>query len=314
MENIPYQAYSESATKITNSLRQIHGRLRSDGVTCFFDPYLEAEALGATIDWGAASGVSQLSWPSPQQKGHLPPGIRPPEDAVGAGRVPVAIDVTRRCASLYGERAVVMAGVSGPLTLAARLTQMDGDVFEYSDLPQDAIELAATTTRVIATALANAGANAILINEQVPAAMTEEVLESWAEHLDPIFNAIRFFEALPVWTLTGLNGENQNVTLARSWNAVVCPAIEAAVDRPAAQTGFDPVALPEAASEHLMGVALPMNSFEPDRTTDDEFDRIVDCCLTMTPAVLTTDGDLSPTADAKRLSRISRWITESAAT
>ena len=50
IENPPLPAYLTNPTKITNAQRQIRTRLRSDGVSCYFDPNLEAEALGATIE------------------------------------------------------------------------------------------------------------------------------------------------------------------------------------------------------------------------------------------------------------------------
>ncbi len=49
VENVPLGMFLRNPTKIASSLRQIRSHLRSDGVACYFDPYLEVEALGATL-------------------------------------------------------------------------------------------------------------------------------------------------------------------------------------------------------------------------------------------------------------------------
>ena len=51
VENISLRNFLTNPTKISNALRQIRTHLRRDGVTCYFDPYLEAEALGGVFDW-----------------------------------------------------------------------------------------------------------------------------------------------------------------------------------------------------------------------------------------------------------------------
>jgi hypothetical protein len=53
MENLSLQAFLANATKIANSQRQIRNVLGLDGVTCCYDPYLEADALGFELEWSA---------------------------------------------------------------------------------------------------------------------------------------------------------------------------------------------------------------------------------------------------------------------
>src|SRR5438309_7397759 len=49
VENVPLGTFLGNPTKISSALRQMRTHLRSDGVACYFDPYLEVEALGATL-------------------------------------------------------------------------------------------------------------------------------------------------------------------------------------------------------------------------------------------------------------------------
>lgn len=72
VENMPLRAFLANPTKISNSLRQIRARLHSDGIACYFDPFLEAEALGATLQWDAEDRPPSLQWPEHMKRGGLP--------------------------------------------------------------------------------------------------------------------------------------------------------------------------------------------------------------------------------------------------
>src|SRR6202158_927360 len=65
IENLPLRNFLSNPTKISNALRQIRTHLRSDGLTCYFDPLLEAEALGGALDWDAQGQRASLRWPQP---------------------------------------------------------------------------------------------------------------------------------------------------------------------------------------------------------------------------------------------------------
>ena len=69
VENVPLRVFLGNATKISNSMKQIRGYLRSDGVTCYFDPYLEAEALGAVLQWQTEDQLPLIQWPQHAEKG-----------------------------------------------------------------------------------------------------------------------------------------------------------------------------------------------------------------------------------------------------
>ena len=148
IENTPLPAYLTNPTKISNAQRQIRTRLRSDGVACYFDPHLEAEALGAFIDWPATRPPSPLphidNWPIQN--------LRSPEEAAKHPRVTVAAEVIHRLKSLLRDEPLLLAGVTGPFTLAAQLAQQAGrESINREDLPDTAVELAAATITQIAT-------------------------------------------------------------------------------------------------------------------------------------------------------------------
>src|SRR5690348_16360808 len=118
VENLPLRAFLTNPTRITNALRQVRGRLPADGITCYFDPYLEVESLGAELRWQSDDQQPGVCWPGPARKGELPQRLRAPEEAVKAGRISMAGEVIRRLAALLRDDTLLMAGVSGPFTLA----------------------------------------------------------------------------------------------------------------------------------------------------------------------------------------------------
>src|SRR6185437_10228313 len=143
VENLPLRAFLSNPTKITNALRQIRGRLPADGITCYFDPCLEVEALGGALRWQSEDQPPAVCWPASVRKGELPRGLRSPEDAVKAGRIPTATEVIRRLNSLFRDDTLLMAGVSGPFTLAASLLQIGEQEWVDNDVSSSALDLAA---------------------------------------------------------------------------------------------------------------------------------------------------------------------------
>src|SRR6267143_2939548 len=144
LENVPLGAFLSNPTKISSSLRQIRSHLRSDGVACYFDPCLEVEALGATLERVNDDQPPIIHWPLPAKKGELPEGLCSPEEATKSGRVPVAAEVIRRMNALPNRDFLLMAGVTGPLTLAARITQLEHEgTLRTEDLSDAAQELVA---------------------------------------------------------------------------------------------------------------------------------------------------------------------------
>src|SRR6202161_3810977 len=71
VESLPLREFLGNATKISNSLKQIRSHLRSDGVACYFDPYLEVEALGATLQYVNEDEPRTMQWPHRAAIGEL---------------------------------------------------------------------------------------------------------------------------------------------------------------------------------------------------------------------------------------------------
>src|SRR5713101_6215165 len=109
VENVPLGVFLWNPTKISSALRQLRTHLRADGVACYCDPYLEVEALGATLQSKADDQAPTIHWPHPVRIGELPEGLRSPEEAAISGRVPVAVEVIRRVKALANRDFLLMA-------------------------------------------------------------------------------------------------------------------------------------------------------------------------------------------------------------
>jgi hypothetical protein len=290
IENLPPPSFLTNPTKISNALRQLRAALRTDAVSCYFDPRLEADALGA----------------KDVLPGELPNGLASPKDAVKRGRVPVALDVVRRLKALLRDDTLLAAGVSGPLTLGARLTGFPTPTVARADLPEAALELATATISEIAKAFAEAGANLILLQEHVTPGPDTASLEEWRSSMTPIFNIIRFYEALPVLHITTDVSASANpplsASLAKTWlDCVVSLPLETL-------RNLSANARPNIPSAKL-GVSLPLSAFQPNAA---DFDQMLkETIREFRPAIVTTATDLPITTDSKRVAALSEIVSHS---
>jgi hypothetical protein len=299
IENVSLRNYLTNPTKISNALRQIRTHLRSDGVTCYFDPYLEAEALGGVLDWASDARRPSLRWPQPSQDGELPEGLCAPEETPKRGRIPIAVEVIRRLKPLVRDDFLLMAGVTGPLTLAAQLAQFDLSKSRPSHSPpSSALDLAAEAIPAVTRPLVEAGANVIFIREELLPSSAEAVVD-WAARLASTINIVRFYEALPVLLLNPQQFVADVESILRApLDAVVCAPMHS---NPAA-TGPDSRAA-------AYGVSLPASAFESDESNSAQLAASLRQTIAdRRPVVVTTSTDLSPTADLKQLNAIAEEV------
>jgi len=191
LESVSLRSYQLNPTKIANALRQIRNVLRLDGVTCYFDPFLEAEALGCKVEW-PDENTATLTSPVVSEVDELRQIMRTPAETLDHKKVQVAQEVLQRLKTMLRDAPALMISLNGPLALAVQLNK--GATPNTVEL----LEFAAEVTTVLATRFAEAGADVILLRETPSPG---EIQEPWSSALDPIINAIRFYESLPVLLL-----------------------------------------------------------------------------------------------------------------
>src|ERR1700733_174899 len=310
IENMPLRSYLTNPTKITNSVRQIRGRVRSDGITCYYDPFLEAQALGGTVEWESGDYARAVRWPGPAFNGEVPAGLRSPEDSARSSSVNTAAEVIRRLKSLKRDDALLMACITGPFTLGALLSNADANgELRADDVQSFAVAFSAAVIARIASVFSEAGANVIFIREEVLPTASTEVFSDWTSSLSSTINIIRFYEALPVLLVTDPRPGNANGNDLFTGIKDCIVGVAAGIGGPpridADRVDANRVVTINDERIALGGVALPLELFNPQDSVPTATDEALHCAiLDGNPAVITTAGDVGPTVDVKRLNKI----------
>jgi uroporphyrinogen decarboxylase-like protein len=288
LQSVSVADFARNPTWIANALRQIRATLRVDGLCCYFDRFLEAEALGGRLEW-TSDGTHLTVAPSLTE---VQKTFSCVDDIAARGRVPVALEVLKRSRMMLKDEPALMVRVTGPLTLASQFAGL-GD-----RLDRDAVEFGAGVATVLTKAYLEAGADVILLTEdRLPAPFTADLYEQWGPLLDPVINVIRFYEALPVLVLgnSGITPEWMSRIASRKWDCVLC--VSASTLRAAASERW-PV------KESILGVAATPEDFVG-ATVARGFMEWVAQSRTV---LLTTSDDIPVQADLKQLAAVCQQV------
>jgi uroporphyrinogen-III decarboxylase len=299
LENVPLRDFYSNPTKITNALRQIWNVLKLDGVTCYFDPFLEAEALGCHVIW-APNGSRVLADPVFTDVDALRHKLRSPERVHDGGRVRLASEVLQRLKVMLRDEPALVVAVNGPLTLAKQLIGEDPGA---EGLPADLVEYAAEATAAVTKTFAESGADVVLLVENTAARQSQDVRAAWQASMDPIINVARFYEALPVLLWCNASVDIPFTMLDPTWECVPCllpgNAGSAAVDWVSGQ-------------QRNRGLALPLDSFVREgEEGGDSLPAISEIVRQHQPVLVTSSGDIPVGGDLKYLAMLLNTIRSS---
>ncbi len=125
VENVPLRDFLANPTKITNALRQIRARISLRRRSLLFrslsrsrSPRRHSAVARQTTNQQRCTGRTSAT------KRRTPRRPPLPEEAAKHPRVGVAVEVIQRLKSLLRDEPLLLAGVSGPFTLAAQLLQL----------------------------------------------------------------------------------------------------------------------------------------------------------------------------------------------
>lgn len=283
LENLPLGIFVANPTKIVNALRQIRGTLKVDGLACYFDPYLEIEALGGKLEW-TSLGANLASRPAVHDPDCLSNQLGTAEDILGKGRIPVAQEVLKRLKIMLKDEPALMVGVTGPLTLAAQL-------WNAPEPPLSAVEFAAEITASLAKHFVESGADVVFLVENVALPEQRDACERWSGLLDPVINVIRFYEALPVLMLTAnLRPDASQWITSRDWDCAVCMN--------------EGVFSGATSASCRLGISLPGALFRTETDNGGSLEAARRNAAELNPAFLTTSADLPADADIKRVASV----------
>ena len=295
LESVPLRDFYSNPTKIANAARQIRNTLKVDAVTCFFDPFLEAEALGCKRQWNAdgSCSLARLKFISTDELQEI---LNSPDILTKKGNVPVACEVVRRLIVSLKDEPALMVRVTGPLTLAGQLLESTD-----ASLLGEILQFAADVTASVSKSLVDSGADIVLLVEDSVSDMSAELCERWSSLLAPTINVIRFYEALPVLCFSAsLTQRSLDLILRNHWECALCISLS------------DINRLQQPVSADLgMGISLPA-SFFASANNDPEFDMAL--IRKMIPehklTLVSSSGDL-PFTDPKRLATVLGTLRQS---
>ncbi len=299
LESVPYLDYLSNPTKIANALRRIHNFLRCDGIACYFDPYLEAEALGCKLEPGKRDGLPQIVERPFAGKEHSRCNVTW-DELKKRGRIEIAIDAVRRLKLMLRGEAALMASVAGPLSLSSKLSGLDpsdSQTVSATSFPLPLVESAAEVTLMISTKFVEAGADVLFVVEDDLPRFSLEFFDWWRSLLSPVCNIARFYESLPVLLVrnSGSLLKNKDSLLDREWECVLCPTLS------------DLRLLREMTESKRakLGLALPLEMFESDESKcEDPLPTIRQTIKSYKPLLVTTAWDIPSTVNVKRLFNI----------
>lgn len=193
LEDIALPIFLTNPTKIANALTAIHSRLHTDGVVGYYDLTLVAEALGCRLDWHTIPPTIA----APRADESMENIQLSPQELKSRGRIPVALEVVRRLHMTLRDESALLVGLPGPLRLAqqlfgnnfaVRLVTGDSDTWDTFDTLTE-------MTLHLSQAFCLAGTHLVLFDEAV---IPPDVLQRWKLAMSPLWNTIRFHEALPL--------------------------------------------------------------------------------------------------------------------
>jgi hypothetical protein len=195
LEDVPLSNFVVNPTKIANSLAAIHQRLRLDGVTCYYDLFLVAEALGCQLN--LSTSPPALERPTRETALKM---LQQRGDVKQRGRLPVALEVVHRLRGTLRNSPALVIGLPGPLCIAQQLFGQDvlRELAAGDDDALDSFERLVEITLSVAQAFCLAGTHLLYFDElDVPV----EFLPEWQETMVAVWKTVRFHGALPVLSI-----------------------------------------------------------------------------------------------------------------
>lgn len=182
--------YLRSCDRIVEGLEAAVARYDPDGLPMVFDLQLEAEALGCALAWAEETPPSVISHPL-GETGSL--ASLPPFD-LGAGRLPLAFEVTRRMKACVGERVGIYGLICGPFTLAMHL--MGNDLFmqmyDRAEYVKAVVSYCAAIGRKMADAYIDAGADVVAVVDPMTSQISPlHFNEFVAPYVNHVFEGVR---------------------------------------------------------------------------------------------------------------------------
>ena len=215
----PVRKILTNPTLLTKSISTVHELFHTDVLAFPFDDTLEAEALGAAVSFRpeAAARIERPSFSTLD----LPP--EPLETLLQRGRLPVIFETLKRLKEQLGKEIDLLAGVTGPLTLAFQL-RGEGFKEDFLSKQREALPFIEFTAQVVTRIIRNygeLGVSGILLSESAFSLAGGEMLSLLNSISTPIFNTCNYFEIPVIFYPDGITAEAGDVLTDLPWSGFI---------------------------------------------------------------------------------------------
>ena len=282
LEQISIKEMFSSPDLLARSVWNAQKLFGYDGVIVLLDPTLEAEACGCAIEW-REDGPAVVGHPlaDPGTAGSLDMG-----QLASKGRIPVALEATKRLSLTAGKTVAIAAALTGPLTLVQHLsgraiaTAQEGGLVELRDLLDVAGRIMVQMSRLYC----ELKVDVVIIHDEPLGRLEPNLVEQLESCFRPVWNVVSFYSAFSIVHTVCSTPKLYRALLKLGADGVMGDSAALADD--------------PASGECCTGLALPLSLLGGDKTEIREQVNALRHSTTAEPLMLTTErevrGDVPP--------------------
>jgi uroporphyrinogen-III decarboxylase len=210
LEDLSMEVFLQDPTKVSNALRTIHQYFGTDGIFAYGDDQLLRTSLGCLC------GCTGNETVSPDRLCAVENRL---EEMLGQGRLPIALDVTKRLQMLLPE--TLLTGLlTGPVTLAAQLTGFSAaEVLAHPKL----ISVSTKATLMFARALGDMGIDILIVSEDALPPLDGDLSRLLTRAYSPIWNTAKYYGTPALLMVRQFSRENV-AALGRIVDGLILPS------------------------------------------------------------------------------------------
>lgn len=177
--------------KIVESLLEVNKLYMPDGIPILFDLQMEAEILGCELMWAKDNPPSVKTHPLENEK-EIPCTCRFPTPE--SGRIPMALDATKRIKKEIGDEVALYGLICGPFTLASHLrgSNIFMDMIKDRDYVKALVDYCGQVACRMADMYIEAGCDVIAVVDPLISQISPKMIEKMlSESFKGVFDYIR---------------------------------------------------------------------------------------------------------------------------
>ncbi|MEG0157031.1 MAG: uroporphyrinogen decarboxylase family protein, partial [Anaerovoracaceae bacterium] len=166
----------KDSDKIVESLKEVNKLYMPDGLPVLFDLQIEAEILGCELMWAKDNPPSVKTHPLENEKTLPCTCMMPTEES---GRIPMALDATRRIKEAVGDDVAIYGLICGPFTLASHLrgSNIFMDMMKDKEYVKDLVGYCGQVACKMAEMYINAGCDVIAVVDPLISQVSPKMIE-----------------------------------------------------------------------------------------------------------------------------------------